>query len=348
MRDIGDDCPNLNYRHYSCLHIMNSSRKQGVDGYSQPFINDPHRLLVCDGDIDFHVAADGMSRTVAGHAIAPSSRVNTSRCDRKCRFPSMGGLHCSSNDSSIPTALTNFLIWCHVDKSNSPSSSRTHVAALAYISKKKTIPKGQPVTTDSSTNLESFPSSGAYWKMSKCPPLFVPMSNGWPSISSRIRPLTNLATINTEQYHGGNVCILSILRGDLWVHDMTNSQFGLCMHLPSVKFPVFICLPRQKSLSIPKDGSVICQAMNSCACTQPQSLVRGFSKQVFTDGHPRLQPGRAEGGVSPVYTNLSMVSHAVIETLYLIFCNVLNMRSTCLVAQTWFDISSKLRNMFHI
>ena len=43
--------------------------------------------------------------------------------------------------------------------------------------------------------------------------------------------------------------------------------------------------------------------MNSCARTQPQSLVRGSSKQVFTDGHPAryycvgAQPGRAERGV---------------------------------------------------
>ena len=75
------------------------------------------------------------------------------------------------------------------------------------------------------------------------------------------------------------------------------------MCLPSVTSPVFIRLPRQKSLSILNDGSAVCQAMNSCARTQPQSLVRGFSKQVFTDGHLAryycvgAQPGRAERGV---------------------------------------------------
>ncbi len=57
---------------------MNSSRKQVVYGYSQPFFDDPNWLLVRDEDIDLHVAADGMSRTVPGQAVAPSSRVNTS------------------------------------------------------------------------------------------------------------------------------------------------------------------------------------------------------------------------------------------------------------------------------
>ena len=93
------------------------------------------RVLVRDGGIDHHVAADGMSRTVPGQAVAPSTRVNKSRCDRKCRFPSVGGLHRSSHDSSVSTASTTFPIWCHVDKSKSPSSTRTRVATFAYISK---------------------------------------------------------------------------------------------------------------------------------------------------------------------------------------------------------------------
>jgi hypothetical protein len=74
--------------------------------------------------------------------------------------------------------------------------------------------------------------------------------------------------------------------GDLWIHDTMNPLLGLRMLLPSVKSPIFIRLPREKSVSILKDGSAICQAMNSCARTQPQSLVRGSSKQVFTNDHP--------------------------------------------------------------
>ncbi len=43
---------------------MNSSTKQVVAGYSQPFLDDPNWLLVQDEDNDLHAAADGMSRTV--------------------------------------------------------------------------------------------------------------------------------------------------------------------------------------------------------------------------------------------------------------------------------------------
>jgi hypothetical protein len=270
---------------------MNSSRNQGDDGYSQPFIDDPNRLLVRDGDIDLHVAADRMSQTFPGQAVAPSSRVNTSRCDRKCRFPSVGGLHCSSNDSSVSTASTTFPIWCHVDKSNSPSSTRTRVAALAYISKqnhpKRSTSHHRQLNQSRKFSKQRSILKGVNVPTTVCPNVKRLTIDFIKNTLVLCDGGTNLPTINTEQYHAGNVCILSILRGDLWVHDTTNSQFGLHMLLPSVQSPVFICLPQQKSLSILKDGSAICQAMNSCARTQPQSMVRGSSKQVFTDGHPR-------------------------------------------------------------
>ena len=256
---------------------MNSSR------------NHPNRLLVCDGGIDLHVAADGMSRTVPGQAVAPSSRVNTSRCDRKCRFPSVGGLHRSSNDSSIRTASTTFPIWCHVDKSKSPSSTRTRVAALAYISKQN-HPKRSTSHRRQLNESKKFCKQRSMLKDVKVPT--IAFSNVKQLDSNFIRNTvvicdggTTHPTINAENYTG-NVCILSLSRGDLWVHDTQNPLLGLRMHFLSTKFPIFIRLPRQKSLSILNDGSAICQAMNSCARTQPQSLVRGSSKQVFTDSCP--------------------------------------------------------------
>lgn len=273
---------------------MNSSR------------NHPNRLLVCDGGIDLHVAADGMSRTVPGQAVAPSTRVNTSRCDRKCRFPSVGGLHRSSHDSSVSTASTTFPIWCHVDKSNSPSSTRTRVAAFAYISKRND-PNRSTSHRRQLNQSRKFSKQRSILKDVKVPT--IAFSNVKRLNSNFIKNTlvicdggTTLPTINEEHY-SANVCILSISMGDLWVHDTMNPLLGLRMLLPSVKSPIFIRLPRQKSLSILKDGSAICQAMNSCARTQPQSLVRGSSKQVFTDGHPAryycvgAQPGRAERGV---------------------------------------------------
>ena len=58
-----------------------------------------------------------------------------------------------------------------------PHHQRGPVLPLLPIYLNETIGKGQPVTADSSTNLESFPSSGAYWKTSKCPPWHFPTSN---------------------------------------------------------------------------------------------------------------------------------------------------------------------------
>ena len=285
---------------------MNSSTNQVVDGYSQPILDDPNLLLVLDEDIDLPVASDGMSRTVPGQAVAPSSRVNTSRCDRKCRFPSVGGLHRSSNDSSIRTASTTFPIWCHVDKSKSPSSTRTRVAALAYISKQN-HPKRSTSHRRQLNESKKFCKQRSMLKDVKVPT--IAFSNVKQLDSNFIQNTviicdggTTHPTINAENYTG-NVCILSLSRGDLWVHDTQNPLLGLRMHFLSTKFPIFIRLPRQKSLSILNDDSAICQAMNSCARTQPQSLVRGSSKQVFNDGQPARyfcvgsQPSRAERGV---------------------------------------------------
>jgi hypothetical protein len=233
------------------------------------------RLLVRDGGIDHYVPADGMSRSVPGQAVAPSTRVNKSRCDRKCRFPSVGGLHRSSHDSSVSTASTKFPIWCHVDKSTSPSSTRTRVAAFAYISKRN-HPKRSTSHRRQLNQSRKFSKQRSILKDIKVPT--IAFSNVKRLNSNFIKNTivisdggTTLPTID-EGHYSANVCILSISMGDLWVHDTMNPLLGLRMLPPSVKSPIFIRLPRQKSLSILKDGSAICQAMDSCARTQPQSL----------------------------------------------------------------------------
>ena len=76
---------------------------------------------------------DGLSQTVYGQAVEPSYRATKSRFVRKCRFPSRGGLHRYSKDSY--SYLMQIPDWCHVYKSNSPSSTRTCIAALASTSK---------------------------------------------------------------------------------------------------------------------------------------------------------------------------------------------------------------------
>jgi hypothetical protein len=64
----------------------------------------------------------------------PSCLAKLSWCDRKCRFPTWGGLHRSSKGVASTAALS-FPPWCHVDKSTSASSTRSRVAALAYLDK---------------------------------------------------------------------------------------------------------------------------------------------------------------------------------------------------------------------
>ena len=66
---------------------------------------------------DFPTVLDGrISGTVIGQAVAPSCLAKSSRCDRKCRFPTRGGLHRSSKGVSS-TASLSLPPWCHVDKS---------------------------------------------------------------------------------------------------------------------------------------------------------------------------------------------------------------------------------------
>ena len=48
-----------------------------------------------------------------------------SRCEQMCHFPNTGGLHRTSGDAPLETATTlqnPAPVWCHIHKSNSPSS----------------------------------------------------------------------------------------------------------------------------------------------------------------------------------------------------------------------------------
>jgi hypothetical protein len=57
-----------------------------------------------------------------------------SRCEQMCCFPITGGIHRTSGDAPLetPTLQNPVLVWCHVHKSNTSSSKRTQVAAVAY------------------------------------------------------------------------------------------------------------------------------------------------------------------------------------------------------------------------
>ena len=96
---------------------------------------------------------------------------------------------------------------------------------------------------------------------------------------------------------------LCVREGDLWVCDMVNASIGLRYRMPSGDTsPVFIRPPRENSIKIMKNGRGLCNAMRTCALTQPQPLSRGSLNCVFTeDGNKYCcigaQPGRAQRGV---------------------------------------------------
>jgi len=226
--------------------------------------------------------------------------------------------------------LTQIPDWCHVYKSNSPSPTRTLIAALDSTSKIYNTSKTSTNRKRRRNQIRKLAKQRIQLKDCKIPTI----------VSSNIKQLTtefikktivicdggtHLPTINNKYI--GEYFILSISRGDLWVHDTTNPLLGLCMLLPSVNYPVFIRLPREQSLLSMNSGSSICQAMNSCAETQHQSLQKGGSKQVFTDGDSKYycvgaQPGRNKRGVqsglyklkygflnSDWYTILNLLQH---------------------------------------
>jgi hypothetical protein len=77
----------------------------------------------------------GLIGTVLGQAVAQSSW-GKSGCECKCRFQINGGLHRSAREAPLDTESLQIPIWCHVNKSKSPSSTQTQVAAVAYFDKR--------------------------------------------------------------------------------------------------------------------------------------------------------------------------------------------------------------------
>ncbi len=74
----------------------------------------------------------GLIGTVLGHDVARSSW-GKSGCERKCCFQINGGLHRSSREAPLDIESLQIPIWCHVNKFKSPSSTRTRVAAVAFL-----------------------------------------------------------------------------------------------------------------------------------------------------------------------------------------------------------------------
>ena len=201
-------------------------------------VDDGNGLLHRHRKID--VNAD---QTSTGQAVEPScTRVNMPQCERKCCFPLVGGLHRSLNDSPGLAATLPFPVWCHVNKSNTPSSMRTRVAGAAYLSSPSTSHRR------SLNQSRKFSKQRSQLKDINIPAIALSSVKRLTSDFMKDTVVicdggNHIPTINTE-YLQGNVCILSISKGHLWVHDTTNPLFGLCMQLPlSPTLPVFLRLP---------------------------------------------------------------------------------------------------------
>jgi hypothetical protein len=111
-----------------------------------------------------------------------------------------------------------------------------------------------------------------------------------------------ISNIKEGWHNYTNIHILKISNGDLLIAKMENLSMGLRLILQGKSSPVFICLYRNKSLSIMNNSRSMCMTMHLCARTQPQSLSRGKHKHVFTEDNNTYycvcaQPGRAEKGV---------------------------------------------------
>ena len=263
-----------------------------------------------------------------------------SRSDRMCRFPNTGGLHRTSGDAPLDTQSislddgingaqkgqtnnnesrpftpicggktpTSYPSWCHVNKSNSPSSKRTQVAASAF---KEKSHKSALRTTKHKRHTNSDRKRFKQVKFLKDVKACNVASNGrvkmmtTDDIKRHIVVCDGGDTVDDGIHPDSsnpNVHLLRIRDGDLWIADTTNATLGLRFVSPGETTPVFLRLPRIEALDIMKDGRRICNAMRSCSSTQQQSLVRGTRNHVFTENSNKYccvgaQPGRAKKGV---------------------------------------------------
>jgi hypothetical protein len=229
-----------------------------------------------------------------------------SRCEQMCRFPNTGGLHRTSGGAPLetPTLRDPVPVWCHVHKSNSSSSMRTQVAAVAY----KQIPH-QPAKH--STKHKQSLNASRKCRKQKFKLKDVVIGNGifLPKCLT-----LNFIRKNSVVCDGGatesdalkskyGIIYLRIREGDLWVCDTINASIGLRYRVKDGdNSPVFIRLPREESINIMKDGRGLCNAMRTCALTQCKTLRRGNVNCVFTEDDNKYccigaQPGRAQKGV---------------------------------------------------
>jgi len=267
-------------------------RTSGDAPLETPTLRDPE-LITRGGMREGSVVEDAVERNSWGK----------SRCEQMCRFPNTGGLHRTSGDAPLetPTLQDPVPVWCHVHKSNSSSSKRTQVAAVAY----KNI--NHEMVRRSTRHKRSLNEN------KKCHKQILKLKDVVVNSNVRCLSLDELrnkivvcdggATDSDAIKDTSGILCLRVLKGDIWVADTVNGSLGLRYTVKGGdNSPVFIRLPREESINIMKDGRSLCSAMRTCALTQRQTLTRGKRSCVFTDDGNKYccigaQPGRAERGV---------------------------------------------------
>jgi hypothetical protein len=251
----------------------------------------------------------GLIGTVLGHAVARSSW-GKSGCEQKCHFQIKGGLHSSSGEAPLDTEIVHIPTCCHLNNSKSPSSTQTQVSAVAYLDKRnevsvhlmkhhRTKHKRYLNADQKKTKQDKNIKDVSVWKGESSKRLMSEYITNNVVICDRGE---YMSTVKDDLYTDENIHVLQVSNLDLWVTDTKNPSIGLRLILPGQSCPVFIHLPRSKSLGITSNGNNICAATCSCAQTQPQSLSGGRRNRVFTDHDSKYysvgaQPGRAERGV---------------------------------------------------
>jgi hypothetical protein len=210
----------------------------------------------------------GLIGTVLGHAVARFSW-EKSGCEQNCRYQINGGLYRSSGEAPLDAESLQIPIWCHVNKSKSPSSTQTRVAAAAYLNKlnefsvhlmkhHRTKHKRYLNADQKKTKQDENIKDVSVWK-------------GELSKRLTLEYITNnvvicdkgeyVSTAKDDLYTDENIQVLQISNLDLWVTNTKNPSIGLRLILPGQSCPIFIHLPWSKSLGIMSNGKNICAAM---------------------------------------------------------------------------------------
>jgi len=272
-------------------------RTSGDAPLETPTLRDP-LLITRVGMREGSVVEDAVERNSWGK----------SRCEQMCRFPNTGGLHRTSGNAPLetPTLQDPLPVWCHVHKSNSSSSRRTRVAAVAYKNINNEMVKR-------STRHKRRLNENKKCRKQKLKLKDVVVGNG--PLQSNVRCLSldelrqnivvcdgGATDLDAIKDTSGIIC-LRVRKNDLWIADTVNGSLGLRYRVKGGdNSPVFIRLPREESINIMKDGRGLCSAMRICALTQSQTLKRGKNSCVFADDGNKYccvgaQPGRADRGV---------------------------------------------------